>query len=110
MRRGALNARHRSVLLTSSHRMLPSLQQSELHNGDRMSLEEFLQRWEGIPELKHAELINGVVYLASPVSVRHGVYESLMIGWLQYYATTFDPELEICSKYDSASRWVSVSA
>src|SRR5947199_153078 len=37
--------------------MLLTLQQSELHNGDRMSREEFLRRWEQIPELKHAVLL-----------------------------------------------------
>jgi len=40
--------------------------------GDRMSLEEFLERWDRMPGLKFAELIEGVVYLASPVSLSHG--------------------------------------
>jgi hypothetical protein len=34
-------------------------------------LEEFLRRWEDLPELKNAELIDGVVYVPSPVSVDH---------------------------------------
>ncbi len=56
------------------------LQQVELHNGDRMSRAEFLRRWEQIPELKQAELIKGVVYLASPVSTAHGSYKILLGG------------------------------
>jgi Uma2 family endonuclease len=39
--------------------------------GDRMGLEEFLERWEQSPDLKFAELIDGVVYMPSPVSVPH---------------------------------------
>ena len=75
--------------------MLPSLQQAELHPGDRMSLEEFLWRWERIPELKQAELIEGVVYLASPVSRVHGTYEGILSGWLNYYALTAGQNFEI---------------
>ena len=66
-------------------RMLPSLQQIELQNGDRLSLNEFMWRWEQIPDLKHAELIEGVVYLASPVSLPHGTYVALFIEWLGRY-------------------------
>ena len=36
--------------------MLPLLQRPELHNGDRLSRDEFMRRWEQIPELKQAEL------------------------------------------------------
>lgn len=39
--------------------------------GDRMSREEFISRWERMPELKNAELIDGVVYMPSPVSKTH---------------------------------------
>src|SRR4051794_26299831 len=77
--------------------MLPLLRQTELQNGDRMSLEEFLWRWEQIPELKHAELIEGVVYLASPVSRSHGSHESLLATWLNYYAHTVKQNFEIDS-------------
>lgn len=40
--------------------------------GDRMGREEFISRWERMPELKFAELIDGVVYVPSPVSIPHG--------------------------------------
>ena len=57
----------------------------DLHNGDRMSKDEFLWRWEQIPELKRAELIDGMVYLSSPLSERHSDYELLLCSWLLRY-------------------------
>lgn len=42
-----------------------------LREGDRLSSEEFLHRWSAMPELRHAELIGGVVFLmASPPRLR----------------------------------------
>ena len=45
--------------------------------GDRMELEEFLERWDQSPELKFAELIDGVVYMPPPVSLPHGSFNSV---------------------------------
>lgn len=56
-----------------------------LHEGDRMSREEFLWRWEQLPDLKFAELIDGVVYLSSPLSESHSDYEGLIFEWLLTY-------------------------
>jgi hypothetical protein len=28
--------------------------------------------WDGLPEIKRAELIDGIVYVGSPVSLDHG--------------------------------------
>ncbi len=45
------------------------VQQPLLENGDCLSDEEFWERYERMPDLKKAELIDGVVYImASPVS------------------------------------------
>ena len=60
--------------------------QPTLENGDRLSLDEFMWRWEQLPDLKQAELIEGVVYLASPLSRAHGLYDDLFHRWLIYYA------------------------
>ncbi len=57
----------------------------DLHNGDRMSRDEFLWRWEQIPEIKRAELIDGVAYLGPPVSEQHSDYEQLLNRWLSHY-------------------------
>jgi Uma2 family endonuclease len=55
--------------------------------GDRMDREEFLARWEEMPDLKRAELIDGVVYLPSPVSLEHGDKEVLLTVWTGTYAS-----------------------
>jgi hypothetical protein len=54
--------------------------------GDRLTRDEFLRRWEAHPEIKKAELIGGMVYMASPVSVEHGDKEGQTGGWLQVYS------------------------
>ena len=47
---------------------------------------EFLQRWDAMPNLKFAELINGVVYMASPLGFDHGDHDNLLAMWIGYYA------------------------
>ena len=56
-----------------------------LREGDRMDAEEFLRRWEAMPELKHAELIDGVVFMASPVLMSHGDPHADVVYWLKLY-------------------------
>lgn len=53
-----------------------------LREGDRLNSEEFLRRWEAIPDLKQAELIGGVVFMPSPVSHIHGLMHGRLSGWL----------------------------
>ena len=57
-----------------------------LESGDRMSREEFLERWESMPELKNAELIDGVVYMPSPVSFIHCRFDGRFHLLVSYYA------------------------
>jgi hypothetical protein len=57
-----------------------------LQAGDRLSAEEFLRRYEAMPEIKKAELIEGVVYMPSPVSVQdHGAPHAKLITWMGVY-------------------------
>ena len=59
----------------------------ELENGDRLTRAEFERRYAAMPHLKKAELIEGVVYVPSPVRYHHhGVPHALLIGWLIQYA------------------------
>lgn len=58
----------------------------ELITGQGMSREEFLSRWEGLPELKNAELIEGIVWVSSPVTSEHGGVDLSAHGWLGLYA------------------------
>lgn len=55
--------------------------------GDRLGRDEFLARWEQMPALRFAELIDGVVYLPSPVSLEHARRDSLLQGWAWRYAS-----------------------
>jgi Uma2 family endonuclease len=66
-----------------------------LENGDRLTRAEFERRYEAMPHLKKAELIEGVVYVPSPVRHRqHGSPHAQLIGWLfQYAANT--PGVEV---------------
>jgi Uma2 family endonuclease len=54
--------------------------------GDRLSLNEFLERWEKMPDLKFAELIDGIVHMPSPVSYEHGRRDSQLHLLLATYA------------------------
>jgi Uma2 family endonuclease len=57
-----------------------------LENGDRLSRAEFERRYAAMPELKKAELIDGEVYVGSPVRHRHHSEPHLQLnGWLAVY-------------------------
>ena len=58
-----------------------------LENGDRFSRAEFERRYEAMPDVKKAELINGMVYLGSPVRFgKHGQPHARLLTWLGTYA------------------------
>jgi Uma2 family endonuclease len=57
-----------------------------LESGDHLTSREFERRYEAMPELKKAELIEGVVFLASPVSLDHSEGQGVLTGWLAVYA------------------------
>jgi Uma2 family endonuclease len=57
-----------------------------LENGDRLTGHEFERRYEAMPQLKKAELIEGVVHMSSAVRFeQHGEQHFALIGWLAYY-------------------------
>jgi Uma2 family endonuclease len=57
-----------------------------LENGAHLSAAEFLRRFEAMPEVKRAELINGIVYMGSPVRIdQHGEQDHFIQGWLFNY-------------------------
>lgn len=54
--------------------------------GDRLTRDEFERRYSAMPDLKKAELIEGVVYMGSPVNlVRHGRPHHWLASWLTFY-------------------------
>ncbi|MEW5959744.1 MAG: Uma2 family endonuclease [Chloroflexota bacterium] len=57
-----------------------------LENGDRLTRAEFERRYEAMPHLKKAELVEGVVYMPSPVHFeKHSKPHAQIIGWLVVY-------------------------
>src|SRR5947208_4711337 len=67
-----------------------------LEAGDRLTRDEFERRYERMPHLKKAELIEGTVYMPSPVRVRkHGIPHNRLGTWLGLYASE-TPDVECC--------------
>jgi Uma2 family endonuclease len=73
----------------------PGLDIPPLVNGDNLSREEFERLWEMHPEIKRAELIDGIVYLEMAVGPEHATKHSSVIGWLVVYAAG-QAGVEVC--------------
>ncbi|HEU4323584.1 MAG TPA: Uma2 family endonuclease [Roseiflexaceae bacterium] len=56
-----------------------------LENGDRLTRQEFERRFQAMPHVKKAELVEGVVYLQSPVRVAHADAHAKIMVWLGLY-------------------------
>src|SRR5262245_17650379 len=67
-----------------------------LENGDHLDRAEFERRWEAMPHLKRAELINGVVHMnaAALRSKEHGQPHGRLSTWLGHYCA-LTPGLEV---------------
>lgn len=70
-----------------------------LENGDCLTREEFERRYEAMPRLKKAELIEGRVYISPTVRRSHGTAHGEVVGWLGIYHVA-TPGVQL---YDSAS-------
>ncbi len=58
-----------------------------LNNGDRLSRAEFERRYAARPDIRKAELIEGSVYVPSPVRFfDHGAPHTILAWWAQSYA------------------------
>ncbi len=76
-----------------------------LENGDRLTRTEFERRYRVLPEVKKAELVEGVVYMASPVRYQqHGKPHSQIITWLQVYAAA-TPGVEVADNTTVRLDW-----
>jgi hypothetical protein len=56
-----------------------------LESGDRLTRHEFEWCYEAMPHIQKAELIEGVVYMSSPVRVSHGESHGQIMGWCATY-------------------------
>lgn len=85
-----------------------------LEPGDHLTWPEFERRWEAMPHLKTAELIEGRVYMAAAVRFRHhGRPHANLMAWLGVYQiategveitdnTTFRLDLDNAPQPDAA--------
>jgi Uma2 family endonuclease len=73
-----------------------SISSAPLESGDRLTSPEFERRYLASPHIHKAELIEGVVYVASPVrATRHGRPHGIIMAWLGvYWAATPGVDLQ----------------
>ena len=58
-----------------------------LQSGDHLTRAEFERRYDAMPHVKKAELIEGIVYMSSPVRVDvHAEPHGWVMGWAAFYA------------------------
>ena len=57
-----------------------------LESGDELTQREFHRRYSAMPHLKKAELIDGTVFMPSPVSHHHAKAHQEVVTWLGVYA------------------------
>ncbi|NCR41284.1 MAG: Uma2 family endonuclease [Microcystis aeruginosa W13-11] len=74
----------------------PQLTIPRLENGDKLTRREFERRYNAMPNLKKAELIEGIVYImASPLRIKnHGEPHADIIGWLSVYKALTSKRLD----------------
>lgn len=64
----------------------PSTNTPPLRNGDHLTRDEFERRYDAMPEVKKAELIEGVVHMPSPVNFEsHSEPHACVMGCLMIY-------------------------
>jgi Uma2 family endonuclease len=82
--------------MISSPVLSPPLTIPILENGDKLTRAEFERRYHAMPNLKKAELIEGIVYfMASPLRItQHGAPHAQIMTWLgNYWSVT--PNLQL---------------
>lgn len=75
-----------AYMTTSANNDLTQRTIPPLESGDRLTRHEFEHRYSAMPHVKKAELIEGIVYMASPVRHRsHGKPHGRLMTWLGVY-------------------------
>jgi Uma2 family endonuclease len=77
-----------------------------LVEGQRLDQPTFHARYEAMPPSTRAELIDGVVYMPSPVGHAHGKANVPVIVWLSYYAEK-TPGVEVLDNATTILGWKS---
>ena len=75
------------ILVETSPASLPLLGSLPLlEPGDHLTREEFERRYDAMPDLKKAELVEGIVYMGSPVRLKHHAQpHGIVLTWLGTY-------------------------
>src|SRR5690349_17878080 len=74
----------RAERLTHKHAMVA--EPPPLSSGDRLTRSEFERRYSALPQIKKAELVEGVVYVLPPVRfLGHAQPHGQIMGWLGTY-------------------------
>ena len=64
----------------------PARRPEPLESGDQLHAREFLRRYEAMPHVRKAELVEGIVYMPSPVRfTQHAKPDGLIHTWLGTY-------------------------
>jgi hypothetical protein len=75
----------------------PAAAVPQLLNGDHLTVPEFERRYEAMPEIKFAELIEGIVVMSPPISNLHSGSHGMLAGLLDHYAwATPGTDSDIC--------------
>jgi len=75
-----------SAILTGSPHPRRNGQLEPLENGESLTAPEFMRRYEAMKDVKKVELIEGTVYMPSPVRFSvHSLPDSLIQTWLGTY-------------------------
>lgn len=70
----------------TSTKLSPKVTIPRLENGDKLNRFEFEHRYSAMSDRQKAELIEGIVYITSPVRAKkHGKPHSRIMGWLIAY-------------------------
>jgi Uma2 family endonuclease len=75
-----------------------------LENGDCLSRREFERRYEAMPWLKKAELIEGVAYVGDRVTIDHGTANAQLLTWLGMY-TVPTPQAQCLAHVSTRLDW-----
>ena len=72
--------------MTTFKPIAPPVKMPPLENGNRLTRYEFERRYHAMPDGKKAELIEGIVYMASPLRAKsHGKPHAHIMTWLGTY-------------------------
>lgn len=84
-----------ATLVSDTKTITPVRPVLPLEPGDHLTRDEFERRYAAMPNLKKAELVEGVVFVSSAVRYWHGSSHAAMVAWLGYYAAD-TPGVLVC--------------